>query len=68
MATRYAILVHLMMNIKKDDIEPVLKYVDKFDSSMKIVFVRNIIKRIESLKTHPAMVQMIIKEGKYLLG
>lgn len=68
MATRYAILVHLMMNVKKDDFEPVLKYVDKFDSSMKIVFVRNIIKRMPEFRTHPAMVQMIIREGKYLLG
>ena len=67
MATRYAILIHLMMKVTEKEIEPVLKYIGKFDPSMKIVFVRNVLQRHKELKTHPAMIDLIVREGKYLL-
>lgn len=67
-ATKYAVISHLMTKVTEKEIEPVVKFVDKFDSSFKILFYKYILRKNQKFLSNPIVRSIVMKEAKYLLG
>ena len=67
-ATRYAVISHLMTKVTEKELEPVVKYVDKFDSSFKLLFYKYILKKNKDFLKNSFVRENVMKEAEYLLG
>lgn len=63
---RYATLVHMMLNVDDKSIDVVAPYVSKFDSPMRIMFLRSLMKKNASLLKNQKVKEMWNREAKYI--
>ena len=65
---QWALISICMANTTKDNIDKVLPFVDKFDTSFRIWFYRAVFANIPELKTNTKFLSKIVDISKYLFG
>jgi len=67
-ATRWAIVSHLMLKVEEKDLKPVMKYINKLDSSFRLLFYRAIIKKYPQQLKNSEFRAELGNLVEYLLG
>lgn len=62
----WATVTHLTEKVKEDNFEPICTYMNRFDSSFRILFFRSILAQHPRLREHPSFAKSIIEISKYL--
>lgn len=64
----WAVTGALLSNLTDKNIDKISIYVDRLDTSMRILFYRSILARHPDLRRHPAYVRALTNIGQYLRG
>lgn len=67
-STKWAIITHLMEKVDLTNLDPVMKYINRFDLPFRIIFFRSLLIRNANIKQHPAFIQGMAEMAKYLYG
>lgn len=67
-ATLWAILIHIINRVDKDNFHNCLKFVDKMPPTFKIVYLRSLKRTNSSLFLDPAVMSMITDLGDFCMG